>query len=382
MVATSQSAGQGSRQGIIAQARRFWQRVTEGMELGQLWKQFHADARASYRLYQRDFNAHSPRETRRGHFFQTAQAFAWALLEKLTPARRVLLILGAVLLLFPAGDFSHDGKTVVQFDFRFYGGVLLFIVLLLETADRVVMKRDLEIARDIQSWLLPAAPPEIPGLQIAFATRPANTVAGDYYDVFRRPAFEQTHFLLAVADVAGKSIPAALLMATLQASLRTLSATSSTLPELVNGLNRYACTNSQGGLRFTTAFLAEYDPAARTLTYINCGHNNPVLRRTSGEVERLSSGGLPLGIRDDASYESGTVTLQAGDWLLIFTDGLVEAFDQSEEEYGELRMLSVVNNGTAVTPPELLHRMMSDLDVFVGATPQHDDVTCLLVKVA
>jgi sigma-B regulation protein RsbU (phosphoserine phosphatase) len=99
-------------------------------------------------------------------------------------------------------------------------------------------------------------------------------------------------------------------------------------------------------------------------------------------VERLSSGGLPLGIRDDASYESGTVTLQAGDWLLIFTDGLVEAFDQSEEEYGELRMLSVVNNGTAVTPPELLHRMMSDLDVFVGATPQHDDVTCLLVKVA
>jgi len=244
------------------------------------------------------------------------------------------------------------------------------------------MKRDLEIARDIQSWLLPAAPPEIPGLQIAFATRPANTVAGDYYDVFRRPAFEQTHFLLAVADVAGKSIPAALLMATLQASLRTLSATSSTLPELVNGLNRYACTNSQGGLRFTTAFLAEYDPAARNLTYINCGHNNPVLRRTSGEVERLSTGGLPLGIREDASYECASITLQAADWLLIFTDGLVEAFNQSEEEYGELRMLSVLNNGTAATPTELLHRMMSDLDVFVGATPQHDDVTCLLVKVS
>ena len=296
-----------------------------------------------------------------------------------------MLIAGTLLLIFPAGGFSYHGKTgevqVVEFDFRFYGGVLLFIVLLLETADRVVMKRDLEIARDIQSWLLPSAPPEIPGLQLAFATRPANTVAGDYYDVFQRPAFEQSHFLLTVADVAGKSIPAALLMATLQASLRTLSATSSTLPELVAGLNRYACTNSQGGLRFTTAFLAEFDPALRSLAYINAGHNNPVLRRSSGAVERLSDGGLPLGIRDDGNYESGSVILQSGDWLLIFTDGLVEAVDQKDEEYGETRMLNMLHGGASATPQELLTRMMADLDAFVGATPQHDDVTSLLLKV-
>jgi sigma-B regulation protein RsbU (phosphoserine phosphatase) len=296
------------------------------------------------------------------------------------------LILGILLLIFPAGGFSYHGKAgeveVVEFDFRFYGGVLLFIVLLLETADRVVMKRDLEIARDIQSWLLPPSPPPIPGLQLAFATRPANTVAGDYYDVFQRPTFEQSHFLLTVADVAGKSIPAALLMATLQASLRTLSATSSCLSELVAGLNRYACTNSQGGLRFTTAFIAEFDPDARTLAYINAGHNNPVLRRSSGEVTRLSEGGLPLGIRDEGGYDSGNAVLQAGDWLLIFTDGLVEAVNQKDEEYGELRMLRVLEGGVASTPQELLARMMADLDNFVGATPQHDDVTCLLVKVA
>ena len=386
MPSSTSPTASGPKPSVFAQLNRFWQRVTEGLELGELWKQFHADARASYRLYQRDFDARSPRENRKHNFFQTAQEFAWALLEKLTPARRVLLIVGTLLLIFPAGGFSYHGKAgelqVVEFDFRFYGGVLLFIVLLLETADRVVMKRDLEIARDIQSWLLPASPPDIPGLQIAFATRPANTVAGDYYDVFQRPTFEQSHFILAVADVAGKSIPAALLMATLQASLRTLSATSSSLPDLVTGLNRYACTNSQGGLRFTTAFLAEFDPNGRTLTYINAGHNNPVLRRASGAVERLSDGGLPLGIRDEGIYESGSAILQPGDWLLIFTDGLVEAVNQRDEEYGEPRMLKVLDGGTGATPQELLTRTMADLDAFVGATPQHDDVTCLLVKVA
>ena len=156
-------------------------------------------------------------------------------------------------------QFQKGGHVeVVQFDLRFWGGAVLLLLLTLEIADRVVMKRDLEIARDIQKWLLPATPPEVPGLAIAFATRPANTVAGDYYDVFPRTGQEQ-HFLFAIADVAGKSIPAALLMATFQASLKTLSATPCTLDELVAGMNRYACNNSQGGLRFTTAFLADYD---------------------------------------------------------------------------------------------------------------------------
>jgi sigma-B regulation protein RsbU (phosphoserine phosphatase) len=221
-------------------------------------------------------------------------------------------------------------------------------------------------------------------LSIAFATRPANTVAGDFYDVFARPQTDSSepHFLLAVADVAGKSIPAALLMATFQASLRTLSETSSSLPGLVTGMNRYACSNSQSGLRFTTAFLAEFDPASRNLTYINAGHNAPILRRSSGAIERLSNGGLPLGMWADKSYESGDVTLQPGDWLVIFTDGVVEAENSRQEEYGESRLLNVLHLGATATPDELLRRVMSDLDGFVGQTPQHDDVTCMLVKAA
>jgi hypothetical protein len=373
---------------FFEQLDRFWQRVTEGLEISQLWKQFSADARSSYRLYHRDFQARAPQETRARGFWHTTQEYMWAILEKLTPARRVLLLLGVLLLVFPAGGFSYHGKSgeveVVEFDFHFFGGTLLFVLLMLEIADRVVMKRDLEIARDIQRWLLPAKPPQVRGLDIAFAARPANTVAGDFYDVFPRPANNSSdpHFLLAVADVAGKSIPAALLMATFQASLKTLSETSCSLADLVTGMNHYACTNSQSGLRFTTAFLAEFDPSTRALTYINAGHNAPILRRSSGAIERLSNGGLPLGMWADKTYEAGNVILQPGDWLVIFTDGVAEAENGRSEEYGEQRMLNVLQAGAAATPDELLRRIMSDLDAFVGPTPQHDDVTCMLVKAA
>ncbi|MGA9040574.1 MAG: PP2C family protein-serine/threonine phosphatase [Terriglobales bacterium] len=366
----------------------FWRRVTDGLEIGELWKQFHTDARASYRFYRKDFDARAPEEARKHNFWHTAQEFMWAILEKLTPARRVLLLLGVVLLIFPSGGFSYHGKAndveVVEFDLRFYGGALLFILLMLEVADRVVMKRDLEIAHDIQKWLLPSTPPDVPGLAIAFSTRAANTVAGDYYDVFARPATAsgEPSFLVAVADVAGKSIPAALLMATFQASLKTLSTTPCSLAQLIAGMNHYACSNSQSGLRFTTAFLAEFEPGSRMLTYINAGHNAPILRRRSGAIERLTNGGLPLGIMADAAYQSGNVTLQPGDWLVIFTDGVVEAMNIRGEEYEEERLLQVLAAGAATTPDELLRRIMGDLDAFVGATPQHDDITCLLLKVS
>jgi hypothetical protein len=213
-----------------ARVHGFWRRVSEGLELTQLWSQFENEARASYRLYSRDVAAKTPEGlTRRGHRLHVVKEFFWAVIEKLSPARRLLLIAALVLLLFPSGGFSYRGSGedlhVIEFDFHFWGGLLLFLLLMLEIADRVVMKRDLQIAREIQTWLLPGAPPQIPGISIAYATRPANTVAGDYYDVFPRPGKTpgENRVIFAVADVAGKSIPAAMLMATFQASLKTLS---------------------------------------------------------------------------------------------------------------------------------------------------------------
>ncbi len=365
----------------------FWRRVTEGMEITQLWSQFETEARASYRLYSRDVAAKTPEGlTRRGRHLHVAKEFFWAVLEKLSPARRVLLLAALVMLVIPTTEFSYHGAGnefhSVEFDLHLWGALLLFLLLMLEIADRVVMKRDLQIAREIQTWLLPGAPPQIPGMSIAYTTRPANTVAGDYYDVFPRPGKtnEENRVVFVVADVAGKSIPAAMLMATFQASLKTLSTAQVALPELVANMNKYACSNSQGGLRFTTAFLAEYDTAQHAFTYINAGHNNPILRRSNGLIERLDVGGLPLGIQSEAKYESASITVAPGDWLIIFTDGLVEAENAHQDEFGEPRVLSALEASVSATPKEFLDRLMSDLDLFVGSTPQHDDVTCMLLK--
>ncbi len=367
--------------------RRFWRRVTEGLEVSQLWSQFETEARASYRLYSRDVSARTPEGlTKSGRRLQVVKDFFWAVLEKLSPARRVLLLAALILLILPSGGTTYQGPNGEvhggEFHFQFWGGLLMFVLLMLEIADRVVMKRDLQIAREIQTWLLPGAPPQIPGVSIAFVTRPANTVAGDYYDVFPRPGrtSEENRVVFAVADVAGKSIPAAMLMATFQASLKTLSTAQVPLTELVANMNKYACSNSQGGLRFTTAFLAEYDAPRRVFTYINAGHNNPILRRSTGLIERLDVGGLPLGIQPEAKYESASVALAPGDWLIIFTDGVVEAENAYQDEFGEARLLSTIAASATATPAEMLNRLLADLDLFVGNTAQHDDVTCLLVK--
>lgn len=367
--------------------QNFWRRVTEGLAVSQLWSQFESEARASYRLYSRDVAAKTPDGlTDRGRRLHVVKEFFWAVFEKLSPARRVLLLLALVLLVLPHGGYEFTGGggkvDAGEFDFHFWGGLILLLLLMLEIADRVVMKRDLQIAKEIQTWLLPGSPPQIPGLAVAYTTRPANTVAGDYYDVFPRPGRtnDDNRVVLAVADVAGKSIPAAMLMATFQASLKTLSTAQVPLPELASNMNRYACSNSQGGLRFTTAVLAEYDPVQRTVHYINAGHNNPILRRASGQIERLDVGGLPFGIMPEVKYESATITLAPGDWLIIFTDGLVEAVNARDEEYGESRLLAVIEAGKSAEPGDLLKRLMFELDAFVGNTPQHDDVTCMLLK--
>jgi sigma-B regulation protein RsbU (phosphoserine phosphatase) len=317
---------------------------------------------------------------RRGQkFWYMLEQFFWAVMEKLSPARRVILLVALVFLLLGQITWHTDTNQKIYVNPQFWGGLLMFLLLMLEIGDRVIMKRDLQIAKEIQQWLLPATPPIVPGMEVAFITRPANTVAGDFYDVFPRSGASDK-WLIACADVAGKSMPAALLMATFQASLKTLSTASISLPDLAAGMNEYACTNSQMGRRFTTAFLAEYSPITRTLTYINAGHNNPMLRRATGQFERLDVGGIPLGMMPGMTYQSATTTLNPGDWLVIFTDGVVEAENDAAQEYGEDRFIQVINANLALAPAQMLYQVMADLDRFVALTPQHDDITCLLIK--
>lgn len=356
----------------------FWQQISDGIAVQELWAQFRADARESYRFYSKEVDI-APREGERPvhRVLRLIRAFFWALVMKLSPGRRILLVAALTLLLFPGihirrGDFEFHTTNL-----QVFSSLLFLLLLALELSDRVTMKRDLEIAREIQSWLMPSEPPDVPGADIAFATRPANTVAGDYHDAFFRP---NHRLLLIVADVAGKSIPAALLTATLQASLRTLAELPGDLPELAARVNRYSCEQSLNGRRFTTAFFAEFDPMTGNLVYVNAGHNWPVLRHATGAIERLEAGGLPLGINAALPYNSGNAHLGPGDLLLIFTDGLVEAEDEHGHEYGEERMLPVVMSLSGATAAEGLKRIMASVDAFVGSTRQHDDITSLLLR--
>jgi phosphoserine phosphatase RsbU/P len=363
--------------------RDFWQRVSEGRQLDELWSQFAADARATYGFYKRDVDweeANKRHGFRRG--LHILRQFFWSLLLKLAPARRVLLLLALALLMFSNGGEREAHAGGGRNSYVFFGVLILFLLLALELADKVIMKRDLEIAREIQSWLVPSQPPEVLNADIAFATRPQNSVAGDYYDAFyanpESPGGGK--LMLVIADVAGKSVPAALLMATFQASLRTIAGDGAPLAALAARLNRYSCAHSLDGLRFTTAVLAEYDPASRHLTYVNAGHNAPILRRASGATELLEAGGLPLGIDSSAAFETGATELNPGDVLIFFTDGVVEAVNQAGDEYGNQRWLDAIRTLPAGNARTALQYLMKGVDDYVGSTRQTDDITYLIFK--
>lgn len=364
-----------------------WAQISEGREWDDLLKQFYGDARASYGFYGKDVDWEEIRKLPRWKRpFRIAKGFFWALLMKLTPARRLILFLALFLLVISNIKIHVSNGANVDIGLEPVAALLFLLLLSLELADKVTMKRDLEIAREIQSWLVPSRPPAVAGANIAFHTRPQNSVAGDYYDAFY-PLNDQEQggkLFLAIADVAGKSIPAALLMATFQASLHTIARAAVPLEELVLRINRYACAHSLDGMRFTTAVLAEYDPAAKRLTYVNAGHNAPILRRHNASVnsgiERLEVGGMPFGISADARYEKGYVELAPQDLLILFTDGVVEAFNSSGEEFSDARWMATIRKVPDGDAQRSLQFLLQRVDEFVGVTKQSDDITCLVLR--
>ena len=367
--------------GTFHRVREFWERVSEGRQLDDLWSQFAADARASYGFYGRDVDWEAIQKLPRWRRpFYVAKDIFWAMLMKMTPARRVLLLLALAMLLMSGFTFQFGHEVQIQFKFEALAALVFLLLLSLELADKVAMKRDLEIAREIQSWLVPSQAPEVAGADIAFATRPQNSVAGDYYDAFYPDPENPERLVVVIADVAGKSVPAALLMATLQASLRTIAGEGAPVAELVTRLNRYASAYSLDGRRFTTAVLCEYEPVSRRLTYVNAGHNAPILRRANGALEKLETGGLPLGIKVDAAYQTASLELRPGDALILFTDGVIEAFNASGDEFGNERWLQTIRGLPDWNGHLCLKYLMERVDQFVGATRQADDITCMVFR--
>jgi sigma-B regulation protein RsbU (phosphoserine phosphatase) len=255
----------------------------------------------------------------------------------------------------------------------------LALSLAREAAHRERINREIEIAREVQQRLFPQKLPQIPGLDFAGMCRAALGVGGDYYDLIQ---LENGLLGIAIGDVSGKGISAALLMASLRASLRGITIDGSgDLAKMMQRINGLVYESSASN-RYATFFFATLDSVTRELRYVNAGHNAPLLvRGASVEVVRLEAGGTPVGLLPSASYEAQSVTLESGDLLLCYTDGISEAMTLSDQEWGEERMLEAVKMQPGASASEVLREVFRAADQFTGAAPQHDDMTLLIVRI-
>lgn len=231
---------------------------------------------------------------------------------------------------------------------------------------------EFEEARRIQESLLPTRLPKVEGLEIAASWQPMREVSGDYFDVIK---LGEEKVAICVADVEGKGLPAAMLMANLQAAVRSLAPQTLAPGDLCERLNRTMLQNSAGH-KLITMFYAVIDTAQGKMSYVNAGHNPPVLARQDGSCERLLTGGSMLHIFADSSFETAEITLTPGDRLLIFTDGAVECCDSSNEEFGEERLMQILLDRRAEDAETLLRSVTRTVTNFSGGNFQ-DDMTVI-----
>jgi len=248
--------------------------------------------------------------------------------------------------------------------------------LLEERIERERMERELELATEIQQRFQPSAPPVLPGYEFQGISFSCYEIGGDYYDFISRP---DGKMLVALGDVSGKGTAAALLMSSLHAAIHAQSSARSSLEETVSSVNKYLAENTPAN-RFVTLFIAELDPAAGILRYINAGHNPPILGHSDGSIIELGSGGFPLGIMPMAEFEVGETTLMPGESLVIYSDGVSEANNILEEEFGLERLKRVVSSNITASASGLRDKVESALSAFTKTAPANDDITLVIVK--
>jgi serine phosphatase RsbU (regulator of sigma subunit) len=238
------------------------------------------------------------------------------------------------------------------------------------------LERELQLASEIQQRFQPAAPPPVSGYELQGISFPCYEIGGDYYDFIKR---DDGRLVIALGDVSGKGTAAALLMSSLHAAIHAQSGSHDTLVETISAVNRYLADNIPPN-RFVTLFYAELDPDSGAVSFLNAGHNPPLIVHAAGTVEQLASGGLPLGIKTDAEYREGRTQLQHGDVLVIYSDGVTEAASPSGEEFGPTRLYEVVARNVDSSAAGIRDRIESALTKFSQGTQAADDITLVIVK--
>ena len=336
----------------------FFDNYTKDLTSEDLQRLFTRDTRDAYKFFTRH---RDPDAMQRLPWYRRIAAEVRILFVafsmKLSPARRV--VFGGALILALIGLFNlFRGAGIIEvLRLPFVGGVgvpgplfqqgtwslfiafvLMNLLVLLEVADRLSLKNDLEIARDIQQAMLPSGLYTAPGVETVGMSRPANTVGGDFYDIL---PLDDGRLVIALGDVAGKGSPAALLMALLLAMLRTLVDEKLEPAELITRLNVQVCRHAPG-TRFITLFYGVFDPRSGLLTYVMAGHMPPLLLRGDGSCERLTDGGISLGMFEHSAYTTGQVVVEHDDLFAVYSDGITEAESQQGVPFDEIGLESAL----------------------------------------
>lgn len=315
---------------------------------------------------------------------------------RLSPARRVLYGFGVVaallgtvmlfrgfesvkLLLFPFSIYLPLPQWVDGAAWLILGFLAINLLILMEVADRLSLKGELEIARDIQLAMLPSGVRETGDVTVCGMTRPANTVGGDFYDVIPLP---DGRLVVALGDVAGKGSPAALLMALLLAMMRTLVDEGLEAARLIARLNVQIAKHSPAS-RFITFFYGLYDPRTGDLQFVNAGHLPPIIRRASGSFERITGStgsGLALGMFEEAKYDTNQIRLDPGDVLVMYTDGITEAENPEGRAFEDAGLEEVIGRTWMLDPRQMGAAIISAVETYAQDVRLGDDLTALVLK--
>jgi serine phosphatase RsbU (regulator of sigma subunit) len=269
-----------------------------------------------------------------------------------------------------------EETALVSFIARQVGTSLMNGAMHQEQMESRLLQEEVATARRIQQQLLPEEPPNLPGWEVAASNSPSRHVGGDYHDFLPLPG---GILGVAIADVSGKGVPAALLMSNLQAALRGRMLAETSIEAIVRDVNRTMCRNT-GAESFISFFLGSLDPGNGVLRYTNAGHNAPLLVRSDGTVEALEDGGLLLGVFPEATYEEGQVELYQGDLLVMYTDGVTEASNAAGDMYSEKRLVESLVKWRGHDASGVHRRLLDEVRTFQDGLPPDDDLTVILLK--
>jgi serine phosphatase RsbU (regulator of sigma subunit) len=364
-----------------------------------LQRLFTRDTREAYRFFARGIDekqlAREPLWRR--VLLRVRQVFI-AFTLRLTPARRALYLVSLAVAFIGVIKLYRDWETVtVPFGTPFFGIpvfaphwadgtfallvsiILINLLLLLEVAERLSLKGELEVAREIQLAMLPTGTYCAGDAEICGVTRPANTVGGDFYDILPLVGDPDGRVIVTLGDVTGKGSPAALLMALLLAVLRTLADERLEARALVSRLNTQICRHSPGS-RFITLFYGLYTPGSGAFTYVNAGQNPPLLRRRDGSIERLGSTGIALGMFEGSTYGAVETRVNPGDLCLLYSDGITEAENPAGQPFEESGLEAFITAHPQQTPAELAPALLRAVEAHARDSRFTDDLTVLILK--